>query len=111
MRIVTIAALLLVLIACQRTITSGSIDFLTIGESKQETLASAEQAGVLGVSPVVPGRSFVKLSEMRDSDRDYLLEHDVWEFPLLSGYGQYRVFFNQAGQLEKIEYAYSPVEL
>lgn len=89
--------LLLVGAGCQRTVNSGSYDFLTIGASKEETIAGARKAGIKGVSPLVPGRRFVDFEAADDADISYVLEHDVWEFPVPSGYGQYRVYFDDSG--------------
>ncbi len=103
--------LVLVNAACQRTVDSGSHDFLTIGASKGETIAAAREAGITGVSPLIPGRHFVDFKTADDADINYVLAHDVWEFPAHSGYGQYRVYFDDSGRLMKIEHASSPVEL
>jgi hypothetical protein len=99
--------------ACQRTITSGSHDFLIIGASKQETLAAAREAGISGVYPLAPRGRFVDFAIAGDADviNSYILKYDVWEFPVPSGYGQYRVYFDDSGELTKVEHASSPVEL
>jgi len=74
-------------------------------------MAAAREAGITGVSPLTPGRRFVDFATADDADVGYVLEHDIWEFPVRSGFGQYRVYFDDSGKLAKIEHASSPVEL